>query len=173
MDESNNENEERAALAPLHESMLNGGRALARCLDEPVVRAQLYAPEGIEPLRHEFRHAPSLVNATVGEIRCAVAIAEFSHTLESLVLQKQGELPKVTVDGALWIHIGNDRVPGEYFLESIVNAISCNKQAVIKLFYMLLLLVKDQTLSLPGFNTVPHQCLPFTPYVELVLKSVE
>ncbi len=161
----------KKALAPVHQALLESGKALARCLDEPVVRTQLDAPEGIEPLRHELRHAPSLATATTAEIRCAVAILEFSLALEGWVFQGEGGLSKkvilkegrlsevvLSVDGALWIHFDDSRVPDDYLLERIANAISCNRQAGSKLFYMLLLLVKDQIISVPRFNTVKKLC---------------
>ena len=116
----------KKALAPLHEEWLVLGKLLASRLNESL-RAQLNALKGIKPLRHEFRHAPTLANATRTAVRCAVAITELSHTLESLVYQKvKGRPMQIRLSSASEIEVVNkQKVQGMYFAERIANAIGC------------------------------------------------
>lgn len=145
-------------LAPLHEQWLVRGTILASYLDDmgENLRVQISTPEEIDQLRYEFRHAPSLVGASVAAIRCAVAITDFSAALEGLVFQKRRGAPsqlKLLGTGEVKVEDRKQLVQAEYFVERIAEAIFCKKEIASKLFNGMVVLLYQQVIDLPVFNT--------------------
>lgn len=159
MSESQSQNEDRDLkdfLSPLHEEALKRGKLLARHLDESV-RARLDTSKGIDELRRNIRHAPSLANSTAADIRCVVAITAFAAALDGLVFEKEsGDSPYVMLSNGVSIHVGDKHVETDYFVERILSVISCemqrfDQQTVDDLFYTLLTLLDKQILSIRDY----------------------
>jgi hypothetical protein len=161
MSDSQNKNEDpedvKKFLASLHEQWLARGTILADCLKDvdEGVRAHVSAEEGIDPLRYQFRHAPSLAGASVAGIRCAVAITIFSHALEVLAFQNEDGPPmQIKLLGTGEVKVGDDQVvPAEFFVKRIAAVTFRNKEIARKLFSATVVLLYKQVLDLPVFDS--------------------
>lgn len=168
MSESQNESGDedpglKDALAPIHEGVLERGRVLSNFLNRVAtsVPRELESTDGLKSLYYELRHAPSLGGATAREIRCAIAITTFSHHLESLAFQEEEGQPfslVVSDDGSVEVVGNNQLVPKEFFMDAIVEAISCKaegvsckKESAEKLLGVLATLLRLEIISLPMF----------------------
>ncbi len=150
--------DQKKALAPIHEMWLVRGVILARYLDDmgKDVRAQVNAPEGIEELSYSFRHAKSFVVSNIEEIRCAVAITVISRMFETLAYQPEEGPPfqlKLLGSGEVEVVGNNQRLPAVFFAERIAKAVFCNIEIATKLFNATLVLLYKKTIVLPVFNS--------------------
>lgn len=147
------------SLAPIHEECLTLGMILASYLDDmgEGVSAQVgVIPEEIDQMRYEFRHAPSLAEASVAEIRCAVAITVCSAAFAGLVFQKRRGKPsqlKLLGTGQVKVEDLQRTYQPAYFAERIAEAIFCSKEISGKLFDAIVVLLYQKIFELPVFNT--------------------
>ncbi|TSC84007.1 MAG: hypothetical protein G01um101413_810 [Parcubacteria group bacterium Gr01-1014_13] len=162
MSESKSENDDEDPgiknwFALIHEEWLVLGKSLANFLsrDTTSIPAELDATDGIEPFRHEIRHAPSLARATPREIRCTAMIAEFSSNLEGLVFQEEEGPPlQLTLSNYDEVLVENHQsLPKDYFVERTSGVISCKKETAEKLFDTLMMLLYQEIISLPMFTS--------------------
>jgi hypothetical protein len=151
------------SLMPLHDEWLALGKVLAGRLS-PATLERLSVPDSIDSLRYELRHSQQINTAAPTEIRCAVALTELAHAFESLVFQEEeGSLPPIVLTSGttpvpgrtrrISIVVGTDSPPAAYFVERVMETISCSNLDADEIFGTLVALLQEGLLTLPPFTT--------------------